>query len=149
MSFSPVSRKIREVRLRRIQGQIGEVAYQITRVHFANFQAPNVCWRPAVNVFECNGCVRICLELAGVRPEDVELQLAPGRLYVSGHRGAPEPAAEHPYEHAAPMRVVSLEIDHGPFAREIPLPMDLDLERAQTEWLSGLLWVVVPRRAHA
>jgi HSP20 family molecular chaperone IbpA len=47
------------------------------------------------------------------------------------------------------MRVLAMEINYGPFAREIPLPLDLELERLQTEWSDAMLWIVLPRRAHA
>ncbi|HEY0789896.1 MAG TPA: Hsp20/alpha crystallin family protein [Chthoniobacterales bacterium] len=144
-----MNRKIREIRLRRLQGQIGEVAYQITKVHFSNFRHPDAIWRPAVNVFECDNCVRICFELAGVDPKRVEVDVSPGRLFVTGHRNPPEPSLRKTHEHAAPMRVLAMEIDYGPFAREISLPLDLELERTETEWVDGMLWLVLPRRPQA
>ena len=59
VTFSCVSRRIREIRLRRLQGQLGEVAYQITKVHFSNFQDPEPVWRPAVNIFQCDNSLRV------------------------------------------------------------------------------------------
>ncbi|MBV9488169.1 MAG: Hsp20/alpha crystallin family protein [Verrucomicrobia bacterium] len=144
-----MSRKIREIRLRRLQGQLGEVAYQITKVHFSNFRDPGPVWHPAVNIFLCDNCVRICLELAGVDPDQVEVEVSPGRLSVRGHRNAPEPATAKPHEHAGSVRVLAMEIDYGPFAREISLPPNLQLERMRMEWTHGMLWVVLPRQAHA
>lgn len=144
-----MSRKIRELRLRRLQGQIGEVAYQITKVHFSNFREPEPAWRPAANIFQCDNAMKICLELAGVDPKSVELEATPTRLYVRGHRNAPEPSTVKTHERAAPMRVWAMEINYGPFAREIALPPDLALERIHTEWAGGMLWIVLPRRAHA
>jgi HSP20 family protein len=144
-----VSRKIREIRLRRLQGQLGEVAYQITKVHFSHFQDPEPVWRPAVNIFQCDNSIRVCLELAGIDPEQVDVEVNPGRLFVRGYRNPPEPAIMKAHEHTAPMRVLAMEINYGPFAREIPLPLDLELERIQTEWSDAMLWIVLPRRAHA
>jgi HSP20 family protein len=149
VTLSCVSRRIREIRLRRLQGQLGEVAYQITKVHFSHFQDPQPVWRPAVNIFQCDNSLRVCLELAGIDPEQVDVEVQPGRLLVRGYRNPPEPAIMKAHEQTAPMRVLAMEINYGAFAREIPLPLDLELERIQTEWSDAMLWIVLPRRAHA
>ena len=47
------------------------------------------------------------------------------------------------------VRVVAMEIDHGRFEREVAIPPDYDLERITTEWENGLLWIFLPRIAHA
>lgn len=102
-----------------------------------------------MNIFQCDNSLRICLELAGIEPEQVDVEIQPGRLVVRGHRNPPEPAIKKAHEQTARMRVLAMEINYGAFAREIPLPPDLDLERIQTEWLDAMLWIVLPRRAHA
>jgi HSP20 family protein len=147
-----VSRKSRTLRLRLIEGKIGEVAYQLTKVHFAQFQESGAQWRPEVNVFQCASCFRICVELAGVSDENVEIDVGPGRLRISGHRDAPEPL--HQQERAfsptrKPVRVVAMEIDHGGFERDLEIPDGYDYRRVTTEWDNGLLWIRMPRIANA
>jgi HSP20 family protein len=151
-SLLPVSRKIRTIRLRHLEGQIGEVAYQITKVHFSNFRDTDFRWRPAINVFQCASCFRICVELAGVEPENIEIEVASGRLWVRGRREAPEPLQqpEYPLSIARKsVRVIAMEIDHGEFEREIEIPSGFDQSRITTEWDNGLLWIYLPRKAHA
>jgi HSP20 family molecular chaperone IbpA len=133
----------RSIRLQRLQGQVGDVAYEMTKVHFAEFRAPEI-WRPAVNAYRCEHCIRICVDLAGVAEQDLQLELLPGRLIIRGHRAAPEP--EHPdYK---PMQVLAMEIDHGYFERQLKLPLTVEREHVRVEQRNGLLWVHLPVRRH-
>jgi HSP20 family molecular chaperone IbpA len=147
-----VSRKIPPIRLRQLEGQLGEVAYQITKIHFSGFHQPDVLWHPAINVFLCECCFRISVELAGVDPGEVELTAVPGHLWIRGNRDAPEPPATEGYDPVPSrksVRVLAMEINYGRFEREVELPPDLVLDRASTEWSNGLLWISIPRRADA
>ena len=147
-----MSRKSRTLRLRIIEGKIGEVAYQLTKVHFAQFQESGAQWRPEVNVFQCASCFRICVALAGVRDENVAIEVGPGRLRISGHRDAPEPLVQQERAFAParkPVRVVAMEIDHGNFERDLEIPDGYDYARITTQWDNGLFWISMPRIANA
>jgi HSP20 family protein len=142
----------RRIRLRRLEGQIGEVAYQFTRLHFSGFRENEYLWRPAVNIFLCSSCLRICVELAGVDPEETEVRVTPGWLSVSGNRTAPEPSCGEEEETSVSqkaVRVLAMEISYGKFERSIEIPLGYDLERINTKWENGLLWIFLPHRAHA
>jgi HSP20 family protein len=147
-----VSRKTRTFRLQLLEGQIGEVAYQITKVHFSNFRDSGVQWRPPINVFHCASCFRICVELAGIEPDQIEVEVGLGRLWIRGYREAPEPLQQQEIPlstNRKPVRVVTMEIDHGRFEREVEVPRGYDLGRITTEWEDGLLWIFLPRIANA
>jgi HSP20 family protein len=147
-----VSRKTRTFRLRLLEGQIGEVAYQITKVHFSNFHDSGVQWRPPINVFQCASCFRICVEMAGVEPDQIEVEVGLDRVWIRGYREAPEPLQqlEMPFSTTRkPVRVVAMEINHGQFEREVDIPPGYDPGRITTEWENGLLWIFLPRTAHA
>ncbi len=147
-----MSRKTRTLRLRLIEGQIGEVAYQLTKVHFAQFQDPGPHWRPQVNMFQCASCLRVCVALAGVVEENVELEIGPDSLRISGYRTPPEPLKQQEPVFSTTrkaVRVIAMEIDHGPFERELEIPPGYDHRRITTEWENGLLWIYLPRIAHA
>jgi HSP20 family protein len=147
-----VSRKIRTIRLRLLEGQIGEVAYQITKVHFSKFHETGIQWRPPINVFQCASCFRICVELAGVEPNQIEIDVELGRILIRGYREAPEPLQQQEMALSAtrkPVRVVAMEINHGQFEREVEIPPGYDQRRITTEWENGLLWIFLPRIAHA
>jgi HSP20 family protein len=147
-----VSQKIRTIRLRYLASQIGEVAYQITKVHFSNFRKTDYLWRPEINVFQCASCFRICVELAGVDPDQIEIAIAADQLWVRGYRAAAEPLQQNEMAYASsrkPVRVITMEIDHGNFEREVEIPAAFDAKKTTTKWDNGLLWIFVPRKAHA
>jgi HSP20 family protein len=147
-----VSRKTRTFRLRLLEGQIGEVAYQITKVHFSNFRDSGVQWRPPINVFQCASCFRICIELAGVQSDQIEVEVESNRIWIRGYREAPEPLQQQELPLSAArkaVRVITMEIDHGQFEREVEIPAGYDHGRITTEWENGLLWIFLPRIAHA
>ncbi len=135
---------IESVRLRRLHGRLGEVAYQLTKVQFSRFSAPE-SWQPAVNAYRCAECIVICVDLAGVDRKQISLELQGKRLMIRGQRQPPEPeAAAH-----KPVQVLAMEIDYGPFQREILLPSEVQAERISAEQGNGLLWIYLPLRAQA
>jgi HSP20 family protein len=147
-----VSQKIRTIRLKYLAAQLSEVAYQITKVHFSNLRETDYTWRPEINVFQCATCFRICVELAGVDPGQIEITIASGHLWVRGYRVAPEPLQQNEVALASsrkPVRVITMEIDHGLFEREVEVPAAFDTQKITTEWDNGLLWIFIPRKAHA
>ncbi|MBV8227076.1 MAG: Hsp20/alpha crystallin family protein [Verrucomicrobia bacterium] len=147
-----MSRKIRTLRLRLIEDQLGELAYQITKVHFAQFQDSAAEWQPHVNVFQCANCVRICVELAGVEEGNVEIEVHRGRVRIQGYREAPEPLRQQEATFSTapkPVRVIAMEIDHGGFSREVEIPAGYDYRRVTTKWENGLVWICIPRVANA
>ena len=132
----------RAIRLQRLQGQLGDVAYELTKVHFAAFHPPTH-WKPAVNAYKCEHAIRICVDLAGVNRSEIHLEIAPGMLTIRGRRELPEPQDEN-----HPMQVLAMEIDHGNFERQIKLPSTVDRAHVKAEQQNGLLWVYLPLRHH-
>ena len=57
--LTPMPKSTRTIRLERLQGQVGDVAYELTQVKFSNFHATGR-WRPAINAYRCEKCLRIC-----------------------------------------------------------------------------------------
>jgi len=39
-----------------------------------------------------------------------------------------------------------MEIDYGPFEREIDLPVEVEIDKAYAEQRNGLLWIALPLR---
>jgi len=98
--------------------------------------APHV-WQPPINAFRCKGAVRICVDLAGVDKSLIDLTVEPRRVIVRGSRETPEPTDQT-------TQILALEIDYGPFEREVQLPAEVDVERARAEQENGLLWIYLP-----
>jgi HSP20 family molecular chaperone IbpA len=64
---------------------------------------------------------------------------------IRGQRQPPEPAqTDGPL-----MQILALEIDHGPFDREVVLPSEVEPERVQAEQRNGMLWIYLPLRSQA
>ncbi len=137
-------RKKAAIHLHRLQGQLGDLAYELTSVHFSRFRSAS-SWRPPVNAYRCERCIRICVDLAGVDRSAIDLRLQPGRLTIRGRRDLPEPD----YSQEASMTVLAMEIDHGDFEREIELPTSVEQERVTAEQRNGMLWIHLPLRPHA
>lgn len=97
-------------------------------------------WTPSVNLYQLEGRVEVCFDLAGVDPKTIDVQIEQGRLTVTGNRATPEPVREVD----EPIRIVAMEIDHGQFCRVIALPEQVDIRKADSEYKAGLLWVRIP-----
>ena len=134
---------IQSVHLRRLQGRLGEIVYQLTRVQFSSFSAP-ACWSPALNAYLCSDQIVLCVDLAGVEKDGLELKVEARRLVLRGRREAPEPRTDSPA-----VQILAMEIDYGPFEREIGFPSDVETGRVRAEQQNGLLWVYLPLRAHS
>jgi len=93
-----------------------------------------------MNAYRCEGCIRICFELAGVQRADIDLRIEPRRLLLKGTRRTPEPVS------SCPQQILALEIDNGPFAREVRLPAEVIPEKVTAEQRDGLLWIDLPLR---
>jgi len=125
--------------LRKLHLQLGEVAFRLARMR-GSVVPMRPGWCPSVNLYECRDEFVICVDLAGVQRSAIELQVEPLRVLLRGVRPAPEP--EQKGDRA--LRIVALEIDHGPFAREIRLPAEVQPERVRAEHIEGILWIHLP-----
>lgn len=131
--------------LTRLQRELGAIAIELTRTHFVQFvHQPG--WRPAVNVYRCENRYIICVDLAGIDREAIQVHAEPRRVRISGARPALEPMCG---EGPQPAQVLAMEIDHGPFERVVDLPEEIDSSRVVAEHRVGLLWIKLPLRAHA
>ncbi len=95
-----------------------------------------------MNAYRCEGCIRICFDLAGVDREHIDLRIEPNRVLIKGIRKTPEPASSE----GRPQQILAMEIDNGPFARELSLPAEVIPEQVTAEQRDGLLWVKLPLR---
>jgi len=99
-------------------------------------------WAPPLNIYRMADCIDVCVELAGVDRDTIEVHLEPGRLTIRGQREAPQPDAAS----KDVMRIVMMEIRHGSFCRTITLPDQIDIATAESNYEAGLLWVRIPLR---
>jgi HSP20 family protein len=95
-------------------------------------------WRPDVDVFETEHAVRVRVEIAGVRREDLHVGVDGQMLRISGVRRPPEgPEAT---------RLHQMEIAAGPFERRIRIPIAFERAGVSAHLADGFLTVTLPRR---
>jgi HSP20 family protein len=124
------------VKLKWFHSQLEGLAYELSSARYTQPEG----WRPPMNAYRCEGCIRICIELAGVQRADIDLRIEPRRLLLKGTRRTPEPVSSRPQQ------ILALEIDNGPFAREVRLPAEVIPEKVTAEQRDGLLWIELPLR---
>ncbi len=131
---------IKSIKLRWLQGALHDITYELSRSQFSRF-APQA-WQPAINAYRCDTCIRICIDLAGVDRSEIDLTVEPRRLVIRGTRELPEPTGEE----GCAQQLLAMEIDYGPFEREITFPVDVEIDEAHAEQRNGLLWISLPVR---
>jgi HSP20 family protein len=139
-----IMQELSNVHLRRLEGRLGEVVFELTKVQFSKF-ASQEAWRPAINAFRCEGEIVIGVDLAGVDKAKVNLTVQPREVRIRGVREAPEPESRE----RKPIQVLTMEIDYGPFERRLELPETIDPQRVTAEQRNGLLWVYLPLAAQS
>jgi len=128
----------------RSSGYVGVVVEHAAYRSFTEF-ADNQGWSPAVNIYQVGKVIHICLDLAGIQRDKIDVRIEPGRLTVSGVRQAPEPGGQQPEKAlAGPMKILTMEIDYGAFQRVIQVPTDVNLDAVHSEYRDGVLWITLP-----
>jgi HSP20 family protein len=129
-----------------VQRQMQRLMEQMQK-NFFNF-CPTETWTPNVNLYENDTAYLVCVDLAGVDKEKIDITVADQKLILRGTRMVPTPynnGAAHPDSHPR-LRVHVMEIDHGLFCREVELPADVAQDQIAATHLNGLLWIELPKK---
>src|SRR5712692_226104 len=70
----------------------------------------------------------------------IDLTVEPRRVLIRGARALPEPT----HAEGRAVRLLAMEIDYGPFEREVALPAEVEIDQASAEQRNGLLWISLP-----
>jgi HSP20 family protein len=97
---------------------------------------------PAVDVYYASDPPRAVVraDLAGIDPNEVQLEIRGRELILTGHRD-PEGGDDRVYQ--------QLEIEHGPFRRAVALGADVDADAADATYEDGILTVELPLKRPA
>jgi HSP20 family protein len=108
------------------------------------FYYPGENWTPSVNLYETAASYLVCVDLAGVDKEKIDVEVADQRLKLRGARTVPShtPPSSEPAEK---IKVHLMEIDHGAFTREVEIPADADRHKITATYRNGLLWIEIPK----
>ena len=94
-------------------------------------------WTPSVDVIETDDEIKLKAELAGMKPEDIKIEVQDNVLTVSGERHFEEEVKEDRY--------YRIERRYGSFSRSIALPQTADEGKIEANYDNGVLEVVVPK----
>jgi HSP20 family protein len=92
---------------------------------------------PAVNLAEQENMFEISVELPGMKPEDVNVELKEGNLWISGKKTEESEQEGKTYHR--------MERRHGEFRRVVPLPGSVDPEHVDANFRDGLLTIHIPK----
>jgi HSP20 family protein len=93
-------------------------------------------WAPAIEVSERDGKCVVRVELAGLKPEDVKLEITDDALVLQGER-----KVEREEDRGGIHRT---EIRYGQFYRVVPLPEGAEADQVEAKFNHGVLEVTIP-----
>jgi HSP20 family protein len=96
---------------------------------------------PEANVLETEKAVEVTMELPGMKPEEVKVEMSDGRLYVSGEKREEKEEKGKTFHR--------LERRTGEFRRVINLPAVVDDAKAEATFAEGVLKVSLPKSVEA
>ncbi len=95
-------------------------------------------FRPNVDCYRADepAAVTLVVELPGIDPDDVSIEVTDRIVLIAGVRRRPPLATRVSYR--------QMEIEYGPFQRRVTLAEDVDPAGAEATYERGLLTVVLP-----
>jgi HSP20 family protein len=95
-------------------------------------------WRPQIDIYETREEIVIIAEIAGVPREEIDLEIGPRTVKISGTR------IGRPREEDARYRLA--EIPYGRFERNLALPVPIDTDTVRACCRDGLLEIRLAKR---
>lgn len=96
---------------------------------------------PKVDVVETDVAFEVAVDLPGIRPEDVDLEMRNGSLCISGENQEEKEEKGKTYHR--------IERRSGTFRRVIPLTLNVDETKVEASYKDGVLTVTVPKTEEA
>ncbi|MFN4196673.1 MAG: Hsp20/alpha crystallin family protein [Caldimicrobium sp.] len=95
-------------------------------------------WAPAVDVSETEDEIVVKADLPGVKPEDIEINIADNILTIKGEKKREsEEKKENFYR---------VERFYGSFMRSIQVPVKVDTEKIKAQYKDGVLKIILPKK---
>ena len=92
-------------------------------------------WRPPTDLYETEESVIVQIEIAGMNPDDIEIQFSDRMLTVRGERK--DSYAKQVYH--------CMEIPYGEFVSEVWLPGTYREEKIEAKYENGFLYITLPK----
>ena len=91
---------------------------------------------PTLDVAETAEGFEVSIDLPGVKPDDVKVEMHEGKLVVSGQRSGTTETKEKNYHR--------IERTSGSFYRTVALPNEVDVEKIEANYDHGVLHISLP-----
>jgi HSP20 family protein len=89
-------------------------------------------WKPRCDVFETDDALIVHMDVAGMTPEEFQVEVGDGVLTISGERRARGDGKRHYH---------TMEVQVGPFERRLRLPVPVDPRSMRATYEHGFLEV--------
>ncbi|SRR5579883_455138 len=96
-----------------------------------------IAFIPPAEMEENPDSIQLRMELPGINPEDLNVQVSPDAVSISGERRTEVKAEDR--------GVIRTEFSYGRFQRLIPLPTRVDIDKVQAEYKNGILRLTLPK----
>jgi HSP20 family protein len=110
---------------------------QVDRLVDSMWSGRRESWVPAVDVFDEHDAVVLKAELAGMKPDDIQIEVEDNVLTIKGERTFSEKVDDERY--------YRIERRFGSFQRSLALPQGVKADETQAAYEDGILEVRVPK----
>lgn len=117
-----------------MQGNVGE---GILRLFDPTYILHRHTWKPPVDICETAEEITIVVELAGVRDEDIHLEVSRRTVKIAGKR-IERPRIKNSRYHLA-------EITYGYFERTLSISIPIDTDDVSATYTGGILEIHIPK----
>lgn len=94
-------------------------------------------YSPKVNLAETDGNFELSVDLPGLKPEEIKVEMRNGNLVISGERKDEKEEKGKTYHR--------IERSYGSFCRTVPLPTKVEEGKIDAKFANGVLNVTLPK----
>lgn len=95
----------------------------------------------ALDVYQDKDNIVVKSTIAGVKPEDLDITIGSNEVTITGERKQEEEIKNEDYFYQ--------ECYWGAFARTLPLPVEIDVDRAVADLKDGILTLTLPKASRS
>jgi HSP20 family protein len=120
--------------------RIQDIMDEMRNRSFCDYRATGT-WLPTVNIYETQAAYVLCVELAGLELDSVSVECTDSQhVTIAGQRLRPRaPSLSDPFS------VELMEIDEGPFHREIDFSEPIAPDELEILYDTGYLWITLQK----
>ena len=105
------------------------------------FRGTEEFFNPSVDVVDNDKEIKVTAELPGLDEKDIEVSIAEDSLTIKGEKKKEKEEKGKNYHRT--------ERTYGSFSRTIPLPVEVETDKAEATFKKGVLTIVMPKSAKA